>query len=54
MYYRFFWHTRKLTKQAKNPDYLTIRSFLITHRRYGAEINGFSPDFSLKALFNVV
>ena len=22
--------------------------------RYGAKINGFSPDFSLKALFNVV
>jgi hypothetical protein len=22
--------------------------------RYGAEINGFSSDFSLKALFNVV
>ena len=22
--------------------------------RYAAEINGFSPDFSLKALFNVV
>jgi hypothetical protein len=41
-------------EKKRISGYLTIRSFLITHRRYGAEINGFSPDFSLKALFNVV